>query len=47
MGKYQNPLNINTLGAFVDVVKASGFREIDLRPYDFVDVYATMGTALH
>lgn len=46
MGKYQNPLNIGSLGPFVESVKSSGLQEIDLRPFDFVDVYATMGLAL-
>lgn len=46
MGKYQKPLNINSFGAFVDSVQSSRFREIDLRPFDFVDAYATMGLAL-
>lgn len=46
MGKYSNSLNINSFGAFVDSVQASRFRQIDLRPFDFIDAYATMGLAL-
>jgi hypothetical protein len=46
MSKYQNPLNIYSFAQFVDSVKAAKFLEIDLRPFDFVDVYATMGLAL-
>ena len=46
MGKYQNPLNLNSFGAFVESVQSSDFREIDLRPFDFIDAYATMGLAL-
>jgi hypothetical protein len=46
MGKYQNALNINSFGNFVASVQSSGFHEIDLRPFDFIDAYATMGLAL-
>lgn len=46
MGRYQNPLNIGSLAAFVDSVKSANFQAIDLRLFDFVDVYATMGLAL-
>jgi len=46
MGKYRNALNINSFGDFVASVQSSGFREIDLRPFDFIDAYATMGLAL-
>lgn len=46
MGKYQNALNTSSLASFAASVKASGFQEIDLRPFDFIDVYATMGLAL-
>jgi len=46
MARYQHPLNIYSFAQFVDSVKASRFLEIDLRPFDFIDVYATMGLAL-
>jgi hypothetical protein len=46
MGKYQNPLNINSLGSFLDSIRDCKFSVVDLSRYDFIDVYATMVPAL-
>jgi hypothetical protein len=46
MGKYRSPLNLGTLEAFLAGVRASRFSTVDLSPFDFIDVYASVVLAL-
>jgi hypothetical protein len=46
MARYEKRLNISTLGAFLHAAEASGWSVVDLRAFDFIDVYATVVLAL-
>lgn len=46
MTRFSNPLNANTIGDLLATVQASDYQCVDLRPFDFIDVYASVVLAL-
>jgi anti-sigma regulatory factor (Ser/Thr protein kinase) len=46
MARFRAPLNANTIGELLQAVQACDYRRVDLRPYDFIDVYASVVLAL-
>lgn len=46
MSEFRNPLNFNTLGNFLATVADGAYQRVDLRRYDFIDVYSSMVLAL-
>lgn len=46
MARFQNPLNAATIGDLLASVQAADYRCVDLRPFDFIDVYASVVLAL-
>ena len=46
MPRFNRPLNANTIGELIQEVQKTGYKRLDLSPYDFVDVYASVVLAL-
>jgi hypothetical protein len=46
MARFSNPLNAGTIGDLLATVQAGDYRCVDLRPFDFIDVYASVVLAL-
>ncbi|MFV2073488.1 MAG: hypothetical protein ACC742_12655 [Thermoanaerobaculales bacterium] len=46
MSEFHYPLNSNTLGRFLRDVAEGGYQRLDLRRFDFIDVYSSMVLAL-
>ncbi len=46
MARFRTPLNANTIGDLLQAVQACDYRRVDLRPFDFIDVYASVVLAL-